>query len=140
MTHGRAHTAPAGFALAAIAAVVLCAGCGSSKPAYCAKVSDLKKSVQKAATVDTLKQGPSGISSAIANVKSASHDVVSAAKNDFPSQTKALTDAVGTLAKSGQALTGAPVATIAGLPGQVSAVTTAVNKFADATSSKCSGS
>jgi hypothetical protein len=120
-----------------LAAAVLLAGCGSSKPAYCSKVSDLKKSVQDAANLDTLKKGPSAVSSAVENIKSAAQSVVSAAKGDFPKETSAITSAVDSLSKSAQQLSSSPTATIAALPGEVSAASTAVNDFSSATSSKC---
>jgi prophage DNA circulation protein len=120
-----------------ILVAVLLAGCGSSTPAYCSKVSDLKKSVQDAAKLETLKKGTSGVSSAVENVRNAANGVVSAAKSDFPGETSALTSAVDTLSKSAQQLSSSPAATLATLPGNLAAATTAVNNFANATSSKC---
>ena len=127
--------------LAAVAIVVVLAGCGgSSKPSYCTKTADLKKSVQDLSGVNVIQGGTSALTSALSSVQSNANAVVSSAKNDFPDQTAAITSSIDTLKKSAQSLASSPTqpAVIAQVPGQISAVVKSVQDFSSATKSKCS--
>jgi hypothetical protein len=127
--------------LAACAVASLLAGCGgSSKPSYCAKTADLKKSVQDLGSVNVVQGGTNALTSALSSVESNATAVVNSAKSDFPDQTTAITSSIDALKKSVQSLASSPAqpAVIAQLPGQVSAVVKSIQDFSSATSSKCS--
>ena len=127
--------------LAAVAVVAVLAGCGgSSKPSYCDKTTDLKKSVQDLSGVNVIQGGTNALTSALSSVQSNANAVVSSAKSDFPDQTSAITSSIDALKKSAQSLASSPTqpAVIAQVPGQVSAVVKSIQDFSSATSSKCS--
>jgi len=127
--------------LAAVAVVVVLAGCGgSSKPSYCGKTADLKKSVQDLSGVNVVQGGTNALTSALSSVQSNANAVVSSAKSDFPDQTSAITSSIDALKKSAQSLASSPTqpAVIAQVPGQISAVVKSIQDFSSATSSKCS--
>ena len=127
-----------GLAVASIAVgSVVSLGCGSSKPEFCSKTDDLQ------AALSTMKGDvTSGNVSAIQpDVKTVRNDVelvVSSARSDFPSQTKALDSSVSKLTAAVEALPSSPsVSDVVRLAGDVGGVTTAVRDFKAATSSKC---
>jgi hypothetical protein len=127
--------------LAASAAAALLAGCGgSSKPGYCAKTADLKKSVQDLGSINIIQGGTDALTSALSKVESNASAVVNSAKSDFPDQTTAISSSIDALKKSAQSLASSPTqpAVIAQIPGQVSAVVTSIQDFSNATKSKCS--
>jgi hypothetical protein len=116
--------------------VAACGSSGSSKPAYCSKVSDLKSSVADLAKVKPVQNGTSAVTSALDKVKSNADAAIAAAKSDFPSETSAVRSAIDNLEKSAQRLESSPVATITALPGQIQAAVTAVENLEGA-ASKC---
>jgi flagellar hook-associated protein FlgK len=127
--------------LAAVTVVAVLAGCGgSSKPSYCGKTADLKKSVQDLSGVNVIQGGTNALTSALSSVQSNANAVVSSAKSDFPDQTSAITSSIDALKKSAQSLASSPTqpAVIAQVPGQISAVVKSIQDFSSATSSKCS--
>jgi hypothetical protein len=127
--------------LAPVAVVAVLAGCGgSSKPSYCGKTADLKKSVQELSAVNVVQGGTNALTSALSSVQSNANGVVSSAKNDFPDQTAAISSSIDALKKSAQSLASSPAqpAVIAQVPGQISAVVKSIQDFSSATSSKCS--
>lgn len=124
--------------LVLIALVPLLAACGSSKPSYCSKVSDLKQSVSDLANVKVIQNGTSAVTSAVNKVKDDANAAVSAAKSEFSPETQALTTAVNNLTTSVKNLPTATAATLPSIPGQIQAVSTAVTNLANATKSKCS--
>ena len=128
-------------ALAACAVAALLSGCGgSSKPSYCDKTTDLKKSVQDLGNVNVVSGGTSALTSALTSVQSNATAVVNSAKGDFPDQTAAISSSIDALKKSATSLASSPTqpAVIAQIPGQVSAVVSSIQDFSDATKSKCS--
>jgi hypothetical protein len=127
--------------LAAVAVVAALAGCGgSSKPSYCGKTADLKKSVQDLSGINVIQGGTNALTSALSSVESNATAVVNSAKSDFPDQTSAITSSIDALKKSAQSLASSPTqpAVIAQVPGQISAVVKSIQDFSSATSSKCS--
>jgi hypothetical protein len=116
------------------------AGCGgSSKPSYCSSVSNLESSIKAIPTTNIVQTGLSGLESAVAKVQSDAQTAINDAKSDFPTETSALKSSIDTLSTTAkQAVSSPSASTIAQLPGQVSAVVTAVNNFQSATKSKCS--
>jgi esterase/lipase len=126
------------IAAAAIAAVALSACGGSSKPSYCSKVSDLESSVKALGNLNVIQNGTSSLKTALQKVQSSAQDAVSAAKSDFPNETKALNDAVGALKTSVDQITGTPTpAAVAALAKDAAATVTAVQNLVQTTSSKC---
>ena len=132
------------WALALVTAVAVAAGLsacgGSSKPSYCDKTADLKKSVQDLGSVNVVQSGTNALTSALSSVQSNASAVVNSAKSDFPDQTAAITSSIDALKKSAQSLASSPTqpAVIAQVPGQVSAVVKSIQDFSSASSSKCS--
>ena len=127
--------------LAACAVAALLAACGgSSKPSYCGKTADLKKSIQDLGSVNVVQGGTNALTSALSSVQSNATAVVNSAKSDFPDQTSAISSSIDALKKSAQSLASSPTqpAVIAQVPGQVSAVVKSIQDFSSATSSKCS--
>lgn len=126
--------------LAALAIAVALAGCGgSSKPSYCSKTADLKKSVQDLGSINIIQGGTSALTTALSTVESNAQAVVSSAKSDFPDQTAAINTSISALKQSAQQLSSSPTqpAVIAKVPGQISAVVSSIQDFTNATSSKC---
>ena len=129
-----------GLAAAVAVAAVLSACGGSSKPGYCAKTADLKKSIQDLGNVNIVQGGTNALTSALSSIQSNASAVVNSAKSDFPDQTAAISSSIDTLKKSAQSLASSPAqpGLIAQIPGQVSAVVTSIQDFSNATKSKCS--
>jgi hypothetical protein len=121
-----------------IAGVLLAACGGSSKPSYCSAVNDLTASIKALPSTDVIANGTNALKSAFNKVQDNANAAVNAAKSDFPNETAALKSSVDALSNTVQQATSSPsAATIAQLPGQVSAVVTAVQNFTKAASSKC---
>jgi hypothetical protein len=116
------------------------AGCGSdSKPGYCSDVSDFETAVTDLTQVNPVKEGTSGVKSAVQKVEDTGKAVISSAKTDFPDQTSALDQSLNTLGATLKQL-GDPATAkqaIVAVPGQASAVKTAADDFKSATDSKC---
>ncbi len=112
--------------------------CGSSKPAYCSDLGNLKKSVQSLASTDVLKGGVSSVSAAVDEVKSNVDAVAGSAKADFPTETNAVTSSVDAVAASLKQLSSSPSpAALATLAGEASAAVSALKNFEAATKAKC---
>ena len=121
--------------------VVLLAGCGSSKPAFCSHVSELESSLKALGSLNA-QSGVSGLEAALAKVNSSAKAVVSSAKSEFPTQSAAIEKSVNALDVTVRELssatsTAARNAAIAKLPTEVSAVDKAFSEFSGATKSAC---
>jgi len=122
------------LALAAVAAIGMAPGCGSSKPGYCSDRSSLESSVKGLTNVSSL----SSLQSQLKQVEADAKALVASAKSDFPSQTSAIDSSVSALASALDALPAAPSASqLAALVPDAQAVVSAVGAFDDATSSTC---
>jgi hypothetical protein len=120
--------------LAAAAAVVALAGCGSSKPAYCTDRTNLQNSVK-----GLTSSGVSGLKSQINQIQSDATTLVNSAKSDFPSETSAITSSVSALKNALAALPSSPsAAQIATVTRDAASVVSSVKSFTDASNSKCS--
>jgi len=118
---------------------LLLAGCGSSKPGYCSAVNNLKASIKALPSTDVVANGTNALKSAFSEVQDNATAAVNAAKSDFPTETAAVTNSVDALSNTVKQATSSPsAATVAQLPGEVSAVVTSVQNFVKAASSKCS--
>jgi len=116
---------------------VALAGCGSSKPAYCADRANLQNAVHGLSSL-TVGSGVSAWESQAQKVDTAATALVSSAKSDFPSQTSAITSSVTALKSSVAALRASPsAATIATAAQDGAGVKTSVQSFTSATSSQC---
>lgn len=136
MTRPRAAILPA---LAALATLVSLAGCGSSKPSYCAKETELKESVQALGEVNVVQGGTSAVTSALGKVESDAKELVAAAKSEFPTQTAAIDSSISALSATVGELSSSPTNTAAAakIPGEVAALGSAVTQFTSAAGSKC---
>jgi phage-related protein len=121
-----------------VAGLLLAACGGSSKPSYCSAVGNLKDSIKALPSTDVIANGTNALKSAFSKVQDNANAAVNAAKSDFPNETTAVKSAVDALSSTVQQVSSSPsAATIAQLPGQVSALVTAVQNLTKAASSKC---
>jgi hypothetical protein len=119
---------------------VLLAGCGSSgKPAYCDPVSKAENAITSLPSLQDIKNGGvATLKSAVTDLQQKTTNAVNQAKGDFSTQTMALENAVNALADTIKGLAGSPnAATLAVIPGQVTAVKDAVTNLQNAVASKC---
>ncbi len=122
----------------AVAGLVVVAGCGSSKPAYCTARTNLENSI-KGLTSLNASSGVSGLEAQLEKIKSSATALANAAKSDFPSESSALTTSVDSFTTAVKSLTSSPSAgQIAGLAGDATSLGNAVKNFVSATKSKCS--
>jgi len=126
--------------LALLIGGALLAGCGgSSKPAYCDPVTKTENAVKSLPTVQDVKNNGVGtLKSALSTLQQNATTAVNQAKSDFSSQTTALKNAVDALSSTVKQLASSPSAqTLAQLPAELSAVSTAAKNLQSAVSSKC---
>ena len=123
-------------ALATLAAITL-AACGSSKPAYCTSRTNLENSV-KGLTSLNASSGVSGVKEQVSKIQTNATTLVNQAKNDFPSETSAISSSVSTLETAVKGLPSSPSASqIASVASAATGVVTSVEKFLASTSGKC---
>jgi len=126
------------LAFATTASVVVLAGCGSSKPAYCTDRTNLNNSI-KGLTSLTASSGISGLTSQVKTIQNDATTLVNSAKSDFPTETSAITSSVDALKSAVAALSSSPsAAQIATVTKDAASVVSSVKSFSDASSSKCS--
>jgi outer membrane murein-binding lipoprotein Lpp len=128
--------------LALVFGAVLLAGCGnsgSSKPAYCNPVTKTENAVKSLPTVSDVKaNGVGTLKTAVSQLQQDATTAVNQAKSDFSSQTTALKSAVDGLSSTVKQIASTPsVQTLAQLPAELSAVSTAAKDLQSAVSSKC---
>jgi hypothetical protein len=125
-------------AMVGAAALIALAGCGSSKPAYCSDRTNLENSIKGLTSVN-LSNGTGALKTQVKTIKSDATSLVTSAKGDFPSQTSAVKSSVDTLASAVKALPSNPsAAQTAAIAADSASVVSSVNKFVDASKSKCS--
>jgi outer membrane murein-binding lipoprotein Lpp len=120
--------------LAAAATAITLAGCSSSKPGYCTDRTNLTNSVK-----GLTSSGVSGLKSQLQQIQTDATTLVNSAKDDFPSETSAITSSVTALKTSVTALPSSPsAAQIATATRNAASVVSSVKSFVDASNSKCS--
>lgn len=120
-----------------VAALVGVAGCGSSKPGYCADRTRLETDIKEVSKLD-LSAGLSGVEAQLKAIQSDANALVASAKSDFPTETSAIRSSIDTFASAIRALPSNPSPQqIASLATDASSVVSAVNGFVDASKSKC---
>jgi hypothetical protein len=125
------------LAFAAAASLVVLAGCGSGKPAYCTARTNLQNSV-KGLTSLSPSSGISGLEAKVKKIQSDAAALGSSAKSDFPSQTSAVMSSVQALEGSVRGLSSnVSAAQIAAVATDAKNVVSSVKSFTSATSSKC---
>ena len=123
--------------LALTAGVLLVACGGDDKPSYCSDVSDLQSSVKDLQNYN-LSSGVSGLSSQLTTIESDAKVAVSAAKQDFPSETSAVESSISTLKTGVEDLPSSPSPQqVLALAPDVQGVVKSVQDFQNATESKC---
>jgi hypothetical protein len=115
------------------------AGCGSSsKPAYCSARASLESSIKEVTSLSPTS-GIGALQTAYTKIKADATTVVSQAKNDFPSETSAITSSVDSLTSAVNALKANPSAgNIATVASAATTVVSSFQSFVDASKSKCS--
>ena len=118
--------------------VAVATGCGDiGKPGYCGDLADLQTSV-KGLVGSASEGGVSGLKSQVAKIESAATATVSAAKEDFPTETSAITSSIDKVKAEVEALPSNPSFTqVALLVSDAAAVVKSVQAFANATSDEC---
>jgi protein-disulfide isomerase-like protein with CxxC motif len=135
---GRKLTGAAAIA-AVLAVLAVLAGCGSSKPAYCSSLTDLKQSVEALPTTDVVQHGTDALKTNVNKAVNNAHAVVDAAKHDFPTETTAITDAANSLKTTVNQLgQNASPTLVVQAAGNVASLGSAVRTFSSSASSKCS--
>lgn len=131
---------PARAGLAALLALSLLAvaGCGGDdKPSYCSDRTNLENSV-KGLTDAAKSGGTSGLQTQLKTIETDANDLISSAKDDFPSETSTLQTTIDQMKTSVEGLGSNPsAAQLAPLVLNASAVVNAVKSFTDATKSAC---
>jgi hypothetical protein len=128
------------IAVALAAAALFTAGCGGGdKPAFCSDVDDLQGSVGDLKNVQLSDSDSlSTLRTQLKTVKTNANTVVSSAKADFPSETKALKTSVTDLGTAVERLPAAPdPAELTALAPLVRSVSTAAKGLDSATTSAC---
>jgi hypothetical protein len=126
-----------------VAAAIAIVGCGSSGatstgPSFCSSLTTLKTSVKALPTTDVIKNGTNALKTATDTVVKNAHQVVDAAKHDFPNETEAITTSVNALQKTVKDIEpSASPALVAQAVGNAASVTLAVKNFASSASPKC---
>ncbi len=118
---------------------LLTGGCGSSKPTYCQKTTELKSAVSAITHLDLSKEGIAGAEAAVGKVQSSATGLVEAAKSEFPTQTEAISTAAKEFADSVKAASDPQKrgSAVSQIPAEIVALGSGVNEFVSATKSKC---
>ncbi len=120
------------------AAVIALAGCGSSKPGYCSKRTNLENSVKGLTSLNP-SAGVSGLQTQLQKIQSDASALVNSAKGDFPSETSAIQSSVDQFTSAVKGLSSSQTpAQIGKVASAASNVVSSVNSFLSASSSKCS--
>lgn len=127
-------------ALSAGVVPVVCialAGCGGSKPGFCADRANLESSVKGLGDL-SLSSGPGALEAQLNKIKTDATALVKSAKSDFPNETAAIRASLDKLTSSVKALPSSPSAgDIATIATDASQLVTSVRTFLDTTGSKC---
>jgi hypothetical protein len=128
----------AGLAVVALGIpLAACGGSSSSKPGYCDDKAQLQADIKNLPN-DLKSGGISSLKTSLQKVESDVRAVVSGAKDDFPSETQALSSSITSLKTSVQSLGSSPsVESLLGLGPQVQSAVDSVKAFTDAAGSKC---
>lgn len=135
-----AHRALVRAGLAALLALSLlaAAGCGGDdKPSYCSDRTNLENAVKDLPSA-AKSGGTSGLQTQLNTIETDANDLISAAKDDFPSETSTLKSTIDQMKTSVEGLGSNPTASqLAPLVLNATAVVNAVKSFTDATQSAC---
>lgn len=123
----------------AVAGALLLSGCGSSKPEYCVKSTELNEAVSALTKLDLSKEGVSGAEAALRRVDDSATALVNTAKREFPTQTEAISSSAKELAASVKEAENPQQrsSAVSQIPAEIVALGSAVHSFAEATKSKC---
>jgi hypothetical protein len=127
----------------ALAGAALLAGCGSSsKPAYCAQVTNLENAVKTLEQVEVSPSNLTTIASDVKKVGSSTAELASAVKTEFEPQIGSVESSVAALEASLKQLASSPssstlahAATV--IPAQVEALKRSAKEVQEVTESKC---
>lgn len=136
--HPLRRPARAGVAALLALSLLAAAGCGGDdKPSYCSNRTDLENSV-KGLTDAAKTGGTSGLKTQLQTIETDANDLISSAKDDFPSETSTLQTTIDQMKTSVDGLGSNPSASqLAPLVLNATAVVNAVKSFTDATQSAC---
>ena len=122
------------------ACVVLSAcGGGSDKPAYCSSVTDFKEALSGLTNVKIAQNGVSSLTAAVDKVESSGKTLVSDAKDEFATETTALSGSLTALGATAKQLTDPQTAKagLVAIPEEIQAVKASFDGLANAVKTKC---
>jgi hypothetical protein len=121
---------------ALVAAALGIAGCG--KPQYCSDVGNLKKSVDDLSGVELERGSLPTLRTELQQVRGDAQAAVSAAKQDFPTETRALESSLASASAAIGALPASPTREqLLGAGGELRGVANAARDLSGATQSAC---
>jgi hypothetical protein len=125
-------------ALLVVGTVLVLAGCGSSKPAYCSDRASLEKSVKQVPGLASSADF-SGLGTQASKIQAEATKLASAAQSDFPTESSAVKRDVDTLVSSIKDLPSSPATQDYAKVGiNAATAVSSVSNFSSATKSKCS--
>lgn len=134
---------PITVAAVSLIGAVLIAGCGSSsKPAYCAQVTNFEESVKTLEHVEVSPSNISTIATDVQKVATSANEMASAVKSEFAPQISSVKSSVAALEATVKGVASAPSAStlshaVTVVPGQVEALKHSASEVQEATKSKC---
>lgn len=126
--------------VAPIAAAVALTACGgSSKPGYCSDRGKLEQSVKDLGNVKVLESGgPQKLRSQLQTIQTDAQTVISSAKNDFPTETNAISSSTTKLRTDVQQLPSSPTPhQLVAVAADAKNVVASVQSFVKSSDSKC---
>jgi hypothetical protein len=139
MTTSAIHRLLMPAAGAATLALALGACGGSDKPGYCADRENLQKAVDGLSTVNVRENGIAALKEQLEKIRADAAALAASGKDEFASQTEAITISVGGMRSAVTAFPSSPSAQDAAqLAAHAASVVASVKDFTKATSDACS--
>jgi hypothetical protein len=133
----------ASMAALGLTGALLLPGCGStSKPAYCAQVTNLENSIKALEKVEPNPSDVSAITTAVQKVGTSANELTTALKTEFAPQTAAIKSSFAALEKSIKEVTSAPSSSTVAhafsvVPAELESLKHSVSEIQEVTKSKC---
>jgi hypothetical protein len=133
----------AALAATSLAGVAIIAGCGgSSKPAYCAQVTNFKNSVKTLEQVEVSPSNVSTISADVQKVGTSAKELASAVGTEFAPQISSVKSSVAALEATVKEVGSSPSSTtiahaVSVVPAQIEALKHSSAEIQEVTKSKC---
>jgi len=131
----RSPRALASVALVLVSSALLALGCGSSKPAYCGKITELEKATNEVKSATNAEALASGLKKS----RTTTEELLKDLKNEYQTQANAIRSSLNALVKSIEQLNSAQTrsAAAAQIPGQLTAFENSVESLSKEVKGKC---